>query len=169
MVPSVYPVNPMFLQGPGVPSSASFPAARPSIPALRTTHAADSPIQIAISGGGTISAGPTYLIQELRHHNTPSSSTKGQNNHSPGGSNLNTQQPEKILFLKTLRHLARPFRRLRTRNFCCRLRKTRSRTSAPRSYPPLCSMPIRLLTRSGGLSGPVTGGLLPDGGQDGLL
>ncbi|KAL3177091.1 hypothetical protein MRX96_009795 [Rhipicephalus microplus] len=46
---------------------------------------------------------------------------------------------------------------------------TRSKTLDPRSYPPIVLNANTLAQLGlGGLSGPITGGLLPDAGQDGL-
>ncbi|EEC12742.1 hypothetical protein IscW_ISCW020235 [Ixodes scapularis] len=52
------------------------------------------------SGGTSVSAGPTYLIQELRHHNTPAS-TKS---HSGGGGGSG-HSAEKLVLLKDFKDL----------------------------------------------------------------
>ncbi|CAN7991793.1 unnamed protein product, partial [Ixodes hexagonus] len=57
------------------------------------------------SGGGTsVSAGPTYLIQELRHHNTPAA-TKSHNSGHSGGGGSSGHSSEKLLLLKDFKDL----------------------------------------------------------------
>lgn len=222
MVPSVYPVNPMFPRGPVFPHPPPFlqhvhpflpygPHMQPiqpiqmfpihgpgiiqaPIPLPPPVHPMITPIQIhslagntggnvatglaatlptslasAISGGGTISAGPTYLIQELRHHNTPSSSTKSQTSHSTSGSNLNTQQPEKILFLKDLKSFSTPIPAAKNKKIVLPTPQDSFKNLGPEILPPIVLNANTLAQLGlGGLSGPITGGLLPDVGQDGL-
>lgn len=123
----------------------------------------------AIAGGGTISAGPTYLIQELRHHNTPSGSTKSQANHSPGSSNLNTQSAEKILFLKDLKAFNAPLPAAKNKKLMLPTPQDSFKNFGPEILPPIVLNANTLAQLGfGGLSGQVTGGLLHDGGPDGL-
>lgn len=222
MVPSVYPVNPMFPRGPVFPHPPPFlqhvhpflpygPHMQPIQPIQMfpihgpgliqapmslppPVHPLVTPIQIhtlagntggnvatglaatlptslanAISGGGTISAGPTYLIQELRHHNTPSSSTKSQTNPTPGSSNLNNQPPEKILFLKDIKAFSAPIPAAKNKKLLLPTQQDSFKNLGPEILPPIVLNANTLAQLGlGGLSGPVTGGLLPDGGPDGL-
>ncbi|KAK8784811.1 hypothetical protein V5799_008821 [Amblyomma americanum] len=134
--------------------------------------AATLPVNLAnaIAGGGTISAGPTYLIQELRHHNSPSTTTKSQSSSNSGSSNLNLQSPEKILFLKDLKSFSGPAPAAKNnKKLVLPTPQDSFKNLGPEILPPIVLNANTLAQLGlGGLSGPVTGGFLPDGGPDTL-
>ncbi|KAL1440802.1 hypothetical protein MTO96_009102 [Rhipicephalus appendiculatus] len=95
-------------------------------------------------------------------------STKGQTSHSPGGSSLNTQQPEKILFLKDIKAFSAPMA-AKNKKLVLPTPQDSFKNLGPEILPPIVLNANTLAQLGlGGLSGPVTGGLLHDAGQDGL-
>ncbi|XP_077555876.1 uncharacterized protein LOC144170143 [Haemaphysalis longicornis] len=164
-VPLPHPVHPMVTPF-QIHSLAGNPGGN-----LAAGLAATLPASLAntIAGGGSISAGPTYLIQELRHHNTPSSA-KSQPTTNTGNSNVNVQPPEKILFLKDLKAFnSLPSSTKNNKKLVLPTPQDSMKGLGPEILPPIVLNANTLAQLGlGGLSGPVTGGLLPDIGPEGL-
>lgn len=194
--PYLHPLPPYLPFGPGLQPLHVFPLhghgpLHPTIqmpfPAAQVAQPMVTPVQLHTygggsggllggSGGGSVSAGPTYLIQELRHHNNPVS-TKNV------GSGSGHQSSEKVLLLKDFKDFkAYGTPVLKNKKVISQSSQTDSLKGLGTELLPPIVLNANTLAQLGltgnlggagglsGLSGSLTGGLGPGGSiQDTLL